>query len=812
MKISYSWLKQYININLPADEVANLLTGCGLEVESIEKFETVKGGLKGVVIGEVIEKEKHPNADRLTVTKVNVGNGEPLQIVCGAPNVEIGQKVAVALVESTLYPTSGEPFQIKKSKIRGELSEGMICAEDEIGLGISHEGIMVLNKDAHVGTSAADYFKVEEDSIFEIGLTPNRSDAASHIGVARDLAAVLNVNQPSSPVLLSFPSVDDFRVDSNESPIEVIVENKKDCIRYSGISLSGISINESPAWLKNKLKAIGLKPINNIVDITNYVLFETGQPLHAFDADEISGNKVIVKNLPSKSKFITLDNVERELNGEELMICNSNEGMCIAGIFGGAKSGVSELTKNIFLESACFNPVSIRKSSKYHGLKTDASFRFERGTDPDITIYVLKRAALLIREICGGKISSYIVDIYPEPVKNAIVNFSYKSAARLMGMSLEKSLIKNILKQLEIKVVTETEDGLKLLIPNFKVDVKREPDVVEEIMRIYGYNHVPLPSKMNMPLPTHIEESNENLFNNLSGFLVVNGFHEMLSNPLTKEGYAVQLNKKEEAVKIHNPLSNDLGIMRQSFLFSGLEAIQYNRNRKRTNLRLFEFGKTYHKSGKGYKEINHLSLFVTGARYEEGRFKQEPLSYNIFYIKSLLNNLFSQAGIQQKNRFHRGSKNELLTTSVEVIVNKTKLAEYGIVNPDLQKSFDIDDDVYYADIFTDELIDIASNSKHSVVEPPKFPEVRRDISMIINKSVSYAEIEVLAFETEKSILKHINLFDVYEGKNMEPGKISYAVSFVLQDDEKTLQDKQIDTVMKRLMQAFEAKLGAQIRM
>src|SRR6185436_2414006 len=653
MKISYNWLKQYINVDLPPAEVSALLTNCGLEVESLEKFETVKGGLKGVVIGEVTEKQKHPNADRLSVTKVNTGAGEPLQIVCGAPNVEAGQKVAVALVGSTLFPVSGEPLEIKKSKIRGELSEGMICAEDEIGLGTSHAGIMVLDDDAVVGTPAADYFKIEEDWIFEIGLTPNRADAASHIGVARDLAAVLNSSSSSNSSKLLFPSTDNLTIENHELKIQVAVENKKDCIRYSGISLTSVTIGDSPEWLKNRLKSIGLKPINNIVDISNFVLFETGQPLHIFDADEIGGKKVIVKNLAAKTKFITLDEKERELNGDELMICDANGGMCMAGIFGGIKSGVSEKTKNIFIESACFNPASIRKSSKYHGLKTDASFRFERGTDPDNTIYALGRAALLIKEICGGVISSEIIDVYPSPVENTKVEYNFKRGSGLMGMDINPPVIKNILKDLGIMVTNENSELLQLSVPNYKVDVKREADVVEEIMRIYGYNRIPVPSKMNTPLPSHAQTIKEKFVKNISQFLTSNGFFETFSNSLTKESYAEILNKKEEAVKILNPLSGDLSIMRPTLIFSGLESIQYNRNRKNTDLRLFEFGKTYHRSSggqnivKGYREENHLSLFLTGNRRDESWIKNSPESYSIYFLKSLLNNLLVNSGIQQ---------------------------------------------------------------------------------------------------------------------------------------------------------------------
>ncbi|MEO5572779.1 MAG: phenylalanine--tRNA ligase subunit beta [Bacteroidia bacterium] len=817
MKISYNWLKQYLKIDLPADKVAKFLTDCGLEVEALEKFETIRGGLKGVVIGEVLEKQKHPNADRLSVTKVNTGNGEPLQIVCGAPNVEVGQKVVVALVGAVLHPTSGEPFEIKKSKIRSELSEGMICAEDEIGFGTSHAGIIVLNNDTVVGTLAADYFKVEEDFVFEIGLTPNRADAASHFGVARDLAAVLNADSTSSKASVSLPSIDQFKTENHDYNIEVVVENKKDCIRYSGVSLTGITVAESPDWLKNRLKSIGLKPINNVVDISNYVLFETGQPLHIFDADEIIGKKVVVKNLAPKTKFTTLDGKERELNGEELMICDEKGGMCIAGIFGGINSGVSEKTKNIFIESACFEPASIRKSSKYHGLKTDASFRFERGTDPDITLYALKRAALLLKEICDGTVSSEIVDIYPSPVQNAKVDYNYKRASRLMGMEIKADAIKNILTDLGIKINNDTSEDLELSIPNYKVDVKREVDVVEEIMRVYGYNRVPIPSKMNMPLPSHSDNSKEKFVNTISQFLVANGFNETLSNSLTKESYSEQLNKKEEAVKILNPLSSDLSIMRQTLIFSGLEAIQYNRNRKNADLRFFEFGKSYHKSMTGqngltgYKEINHLSLFITGNRHSESWIKQTPEAYSIYYLKSLLSNLFVNSGINENDTLHQKNEYDLFSTSLEIFIGKKKIAEYGILKSSMQKSFDIDEDIFYADILTDEFLKSVKSAKHNISEAPKFPEVRRDLSMLISKNVSYSDMEKLAFETERKLLRSMNLFDVYSDEKIGQDKISYAISFILRDDEKTLTDKQIDSVMEKLMNVFENKLGAQIR-
>lgn len=808
MRISYNWLRNYIDVNLPPKEVANLLTNCGLEVESLEKFETIKGGLKGLVIGEVLEKQKHPNADKLVLTKVNVGSGEPLNIVCGAPNVETGQKVVIALVGTMLFPTSAEPFEIKKSKIRGELSEGMICAEDEIGLGTSHEGIIVLDKNAVVGTQASEYFKVEEDWVFEIGLTPNRADAASHIGVARDLVAILNSQ-------LKFPSVENFRIDNHELKIEVIVENSKDCIRYSGISMTGIEVKESPGWLKNRLKSIGLKPINNIVDISNFVLFETGQPLHIFDADKIAGKKVVVKNLPAKTKFKTLDEKEHELTGNELMICDGEKGMCIAGVFGGINSGVTLETKNIFIESACFNPSSIRKASKHHGLKTDASFRFERGTDPDATIYALKRAAMLINEICGGKTSSEIIDVYPNPVQQTKVNYNFESSARLMGMEIEPSITKNILNDLGIKITKETNEALELLIPNYKVDVKREVDVVEEIMRIYGYNKVPLPAKMNMPLPPHEDDSKEKLVNSISQYLVANGFNEMFNNSLSKDSYADIINKKADSVKILNPLSTDLNVLRQTMIFSGLESIQYNSNRQHADLRFFEFGKIYFKTENGFEEEEHLALFVTGNRYHQSWIKQQPGEYSIYFMKSLLNNLFVHSGINETGIEHHVMENDLFDEFIGITIGESKIANYGILKSSLTKPFDIDANVFYAVVAVQELQNLVKSSERKISEAPKFPEVKRDISMLISKEVKYTDIENLAYETERKLLRDVNLFDVYQDEKIDPeksgGKISYAISFILRDDEKTLQDKQIDGVMERLMKVFESKLGAVIR-
>ncbi|HEY6162377.1 MAG TPA: phenylalanine--tRNA ligase subunit beta, partial [Bacteroidia bacterium] len=608
MKISYNWLKQYVNTDLPAEEVGKLLTNCGLEVESIEKFETVKGGLEGMVIGEVKTKEKHPDADRLSVTTVDIGTGTLLNIVCGAANVAAGQKVVVATIGATLYPATGEPFTIKKSKIRGALSEGMICAEDEIGLGPSHEGIMVLDASAKVGSSAKEYFKIESDLVFEIGLTPNRADAASHVGVARDLVAVLNCN--SSEAQLTLPPVDAFAIDNEKLNLEVSVEDTGACPRYSGITLSGITVKESPGWLKQKLASIGVRSINNVVDVTNYVLHELGQPLHAFDADRISGKKVIVKKLPAKTKFKTLDEADRELSADDLMICNSETGMCIAGVFGGINSGVTGQTKNIFLESAYFDPVHIRKTSKHHALKTDASFRFERGTDPNITVYALKRAAMLIKEVAGGTISSNIVDIYPHPVENFKVAFSFVNCDKLIGKQLDRELIKKIVRSLGIGITSEGHDALLLSVPPFKVDVQREADVVEEVLRIYGYNNVELPSSLHASLSYAPKPDPDKIQKILSNLLSANGFHEIVTNSLTKASYYPE--KPERAIHILNPLSSDLEVMRQSLMFTGLESIAYNINRKNPDLKFYEFGKTYLKAGEKYIEERHLALFATG--------------------------------------------------------------------------------------------------------------------------------------------------------------------------------------------------------
>lgn len=815
MKISYNWLKQYLDINLPADEVSHLLTDCGLEVEAMETFQSMKGGMQGLVIGEVMTCVKHPNADKLSLTTVNVGGENLLQIVCGGPNVAAGQKVIIAMVGATLYPTEGEPFEIKKSKIRGEASEGMICAEDEIGLGSSHEGVIVLPVDSKVGMSAKDFFKVEEDIVFEIGLTPNRADAASHIGVARDLRAVISNSQPTiRNSQLQIPSIDDFRIDNSDFKISVEVLDSSACPRYSGITISGVEVKESPSWLKNKLKAIGVGPINNIVDITNYVLHECGQPLHAFDTDEIKGRKVIVREAKEGEKFITLDKVERTLTAENLMICNAEESMCIAGVFGGIKSGISEKTKNIFLESAYFFPASVRKTSKHHGLKTDASFRFERGTDPEITVYALKRAAMLIKEIAGGKISSEVVDIYPEKILSAKVRLQYKTVDQLVGEVIDRTVIKNILLALDIMIEKEEDESLSLSIPTHKVDVTREVDVVEEILRIYGYNKIASPAKLYSSLPSVEKTDKEKIQNAISDYLAANGFHEIMTNSLTKAKYSEGTVpwKVAEDVKILNPLSQDLGVMRQSLVYTGLEAIEYNRNRKQTDLKFFEFGKTYRKKGDRFEEVNHLVLFITGKKSEPS-WNGNNASVDFFFLKSFVKNILERLGITAVNQkiSETDFSDELISSGLSIQTNERSLVQYGALKKNHLKNFDINTDVFVADFNWDAVLKLIRTKDRPIEEVTKFPQVRRDLSMMIDRSMSYAEIESIAFKTEKNLLKEINLFDVYEGEKIETGKKSYAVTFILQDERQTLTENQIEKIMSRLMEAFEKQAGAVIR-
>ncbi len=804
MKISYNWLKNYLSREVEPEKIAQLLTDSGLEVESFEKVQAVRGGLEGLVIGEVITKSEHPNADKLSVTTVNVGQSENLQIVCGAPNVAKGQKVVVATVGTVLY-SGEESFKIKKSKIRGEESEGMICAEDEIGIGTSHEGIMVLDENAKVGMSAKEYFKIEDDYVFEIGLTPNRADATGHIGVARDIVAVLSL---TDEINLKKPSVSDFKIDNQSFPIDVQVEDSNLCPRYSGVTLSGCVVKESPDWLKNKLSSIGLTPINNIVDVTNFVLHEMGQPLHAFDAHKIKGNKVVVKTLPAKSKFTTLDDKERELTENDLMICNAEEGMCIAGVFGGTQSGVTKTTTNIFLESAYFNPVSVRKTAKYHNLNTDASFRYERGADPNITISALKRAILLMQEVAGGKVSSEIVDIYPQAISNFVVDFSFENCDKMIGESISREIIKKIITALEIEVLEENEKGLKLSIPPFKVDVQREIDVIEEVLRIYGYNNIAIPSTMNAALVFKDEIDKEKVIESISDYLVSNGFYEMLSNSLTKSTY---YNEKETLVEISNPLSNELDVLRQTLLFNGLETIQYNQNRKSPDLKLFEFGKTYIKSESKFKETNCLSLFISGNfQAENWAVATQQTTFN--HLKGYLDKLMERFGLNNLKVQTKESNTSHLEYGLSQSVNNKELVNFGKVKSSIQKQFDIQSEVFFVELNIDVLMELLKMTKSiQYKEVSKFPYVRRDLALLVDKALNYAQIEEIAFKQNRKLLKEVNLFDVYEGKNLEEGKKSYAVSFAFQDDEKTLTDKQIDEMMSKMVQSFEKELGAKLR-
>jgi len=817
MKISYNWLKEYINTDLSADEAGKLLTDCGLEVEGIEKFETLKGGLAGIVIGEVITKEKHPDADRLSVTTVDIGTGTLLTIVCGASNVAAGQKVVIATIGAMLYPSVGEPFEIKKSKIRGQLSEGMICAEDEIGLGTSHEGIMVLDPSAKIGTPAKDYFKVDEDHVLEIGLTPNRADAASHIGVARDLAAVLNTINKNSELQtpkLQLPPVNQFEIDNTDYKIEVLVEDTNACPRYSGIVISEITVADSPEWLKNRLKAIGVRPINNIVDITNYVLHEVGQPMHAFDAEKINGNKVIVKKLADKIKFKTLDLVEHELSSEDLMICDADSPMCIAGVFGGIESGVTSSTTTVFLESAYFSPTSVRKSSKRHNLKTDASFRFERGTDPNITVYALKRAALLIKEIAGGKISSELIDIYPKKIENCKIPFSYENCDRLIGKHIDLEIVKNIIVSLGIEIAHEGNDALLLSIPTFKVDVQREQDVVEEILRIYGYNNIEIPTTLNSSIQFAEKPDKEKTQNVVSEILSNNGFSEMMGLSLTKSEYASKIKSLDPAhsVLMMNPLSSDLNALRQTLLFSGLETIAYNQNRRNADLKIYEFGKTYMaiKGGEAtkYIETKHLSLFISGRKQEESwNVKNDAVSFYTLkgYVKAVLDRL----GIHDVKLSE--SNSDVFSQGLSFSSNKKAIVEFGTVTRSILKSMDIKQDVFYADFNWDLIIERLKKTNIMYTEVPKFPEVRRDLALLIDKAIQFEQLEQLAYQTEKNMLKNVNLFDVYQGDKLPAEKKSYALSFTLQDESATLTDKQIEKIMEKLIKTYQEKVGAEIR-
>ncbi len=818
MKISYNWIKDYLKIDLEPSKVAEILTGIGLEIEGMDEWVSVKGGLEGVVIGEVLTCKKHPDADKLSVTTVNVGGSDPLHIVCGAPNVAAGQKVPVATIGTMVFK-GNESLEIKKSKIRGELSEGMICAEDELGLGTSHEGIMILRQDAVPGTPASSYFRIEKDFVFEIGLTPNRIDSGSHFGVARDLAAYLNLNSGMSQKA-TLPSVAGFKVDNQENPFEVIVENPTDCPRYTGITISGVTIGESPDWLKNRLRAVGLNPINNVVDITNFVQHEAGQPLHAFDADRIDGKRVIIKNLPDKSKFVTLDSVERNLSSKDLMICNPKEGMCIAGVFGGIKSGVTGTTNNIFLESAYFNPVAIRKTSKRHGLKTDASFRFERGADPEITPWALKRTAMLIKEMAGGKISSEIVDVYSNPVKRAVIEANYYNINRLIGKRIEPDTIKKILLLLDIKVISESNDNLLLEIPAYRVDVKKEADIIEEILRIYGYNNVAISNHVNSTLTYPEKPDKEKIVNTISDMLSANGFSEIMCNSLNPAAWYEQSAdfSKDELVILANPLSSDLNAMRQSLLYGGLSSVSWNLNRQNPDLKLYEFGHCYffrksveiNPKPKDYLEKASLDLFISG--------NKESLSWNsktnqtdFFHIKSAVEMILSRLGLKTESLTTGESDKKYFAESLTYVINNKVIAEAGRISKSYLAGFDIGQEVYYGHIDWDLLLKTIRTHKISFNELPKYPAVRRDLALLLDSGVKFSQVREIANKTERNILQEVNLFDVYESDSLGKNKKSYAVSFILRDDLKTLTDKSIEKVMANLVRAYEKELNAQIR-
>lgn len=819
MNISYNWLKKYINTDVAPEELAKILTSIGLETGSTEKVQTVKGGLEGLVVGHVLTCVPHENSDHLHVTTVNVGQGEPLQIVCGAPNVAAGQKVIVATIGTVLYD-GDESFTIKRSKIRGVESFGMICAEDEIGVGTSHDGIMVLPDDTPVGMPAKEYFHVEDDTLIEVDITPNRVDAASHYGVARDLAAWCTLNDPE--VKLTKPSVEDFRIDNNELPVPVEVRNPEACPRYSGLTIRGVHVQESPEWLQNALRTIGLRPINNVVDVTNYVLHEMGQPLHAFDVAKIKGGKIIVGNVPQGTEFVTLDGVTRKLDAADLMICNAEEPMCIAGVFGGLDSGVTESTTDVFLESAYFNPVSIRKTARRHGLNTDASFRYERGCDPNNTLYILKRCAMLVQEVAGGQISSDIVDVKSADFPPFRVEFSLQNCRNLIGKHLERQTVETILAALEIGMERVDDDKYILQVPTYRVDVQRECDVIEDILRIYGYNNVELSNSLHSNLSFAQKPESHRVQTKLSEQLTACGFNEILNNSLTKTGYYDngQTYKAENCVKLMNPLSKDLGVLRQTLLFGGLETIAHNANRKNADLKLYEFGNCYYyhaerrdpeKTLAAYSEAYRLALWITGNKTAQTWVRPEEKS-TFFELKAYVGNLFRRLGIDPDGLHTEPAANELFAEGVNLYSKRKRLLGFiGIVSPGTRKDFDIDNDVFYAELEWQALLDEYKDARTRYTELPRFPEVKRDMALLIDQGVKFGDLQQAAFQAERKLLKHVNLFDVYEGKHIEAGKKSYAISFILQDTQKTLTDKQIDAIMDKLRKTFEDKFGATLR-
>ena len=820
MNISYNWLKEYLDFDLQPEEVSAALTSIGLETGGVEEVQTIKGGLEGLVIGEVLTCVEHPNSDHLHITTVNVGGEAPLQIVCGAPNVAAGQKVVVAVNGTKLYD-GDEVFTIKRSKIRGVESNGMICAEDEIGIGTDHAGIIVLPADAVVGTPAKEYYNVKSDYVLEVDITPNRVDGTSHFGVARDLAAYLKQN--GKPTELKRPSVDAFKIDDETPAIEVIVENTEACPRYSGVTIKGVTVKESPEWLKNRLNIIGLRPINNVVDVTNYVLHEMGQPLHSFDAGKVTGDKVIVKTMPEGTKFVTLDGVERTLTDRDLMICNTEEAMCIGGVFGGLDSGVTEQTTDVFLESACFHPTWIRKTARRFGLNTDASFRFERGLDANNTIYVLKRAALLIQEVAGGKITGSIQDVYPNPVQPYTVELTYNKINSLIGKDIPVETVKSILASLEMEIVSETTEGLTIHVPVYRIDVQRDVDVIEDILRIYGYNNIEFSDsvKSNLSYKTATDRSYD-LQNLISEQLCGSGFNEIMNNSLTRSAYYDELTTYpvSHCVMLMNPLSADLNGMRQTLLFGGLESIEHNVKRKNGNIRFFEFGNCYDYNVEKkredatlaeFSEDYRLGLWVCGDRVENSWAHADEKA-TVYELKAYVENILIRLGVNLKKVIFGNLSNDMYSTGVSITTTSGReLGTFGIVNRKICKAMDIDFDVYYAELSWTLLMKETKKNKVTFSEISKFPAVKRDLALLLDKSVQFAEIEKIAEESERKLLKEVSLFDVYEGKNLPAGKKSYAVSFYLQDETKTLTDKQIDAIMQKIRKNLESKLGASLR-
>ena len=820
MNISYNWLKEYVNFDLTPEETAAALTSIGLETGSVEEVQSIKGGLEGLVIGKVLTCEPHPNSDHMHITTVDLGQGEPVQIVCGAANVAAGQKVVVATLGTKLYD-GDECFTIKKSKLRGVESNGMICAEDEIGVGTSHEGIIVLPDDVTPGTLAKDYYNIKSDYVLEVDITPNRADACSHYGVARDLYAWLIQNGRQAE--LKRPSVDAFKVDNHDMDIDVVVENTEACPRYAGVSIKGVTVKESPEWLQNKLRLIGVRPINNIVDITNYILHAYGQPMHCFDADKIKGGKIVVRTCEEGTKFVTLDEVERKLSERDLMICNAEEPMCIGGVFGGLDSGTTEATKDVFLESAYFHPTWVRKTARRHGLSTDSSFRFERGIDPNGCIYALKEAALLVKELAGGEIASEIKDNYPNPIADFAVELPFEYVNGLIGKEIPKETVKSIVRSLEMKIVEETESGLSLLVPPYRVDVKRPCDVVEDILRIYGYNNVEIPTTLKSSLSVKGEvDKSVKLQNLVSEQLVGCGFNEILNNSLTAAAYyeGLESYKPENLVRLMNPLSNDLNVMRATLLFGGLESICHNANRKNADLKFFEFGNCYHFNAEkknpekvlaAYSEELHMGLWVTGKRVSNSWAHANEDS-SVYELKAYVLNIFRRLGVNFGGLVFGNLTNDIYSVAISVHTRGGKLlATFGVVSKKILKAFDIDNEVYYADLNWKELMKAIKGNAVYYKEISKFPAVKRDLALLIDKNVQFAEIEKIAYETDKKLLKSVELFDVYEGKNLEAGKKSYAVSFMLQDENATLNDKQIDKFMQKLITNLQNKLDAKLR-